>query len=192
MTRRLGAALPAALALCLGAAAALAGQGGEGPAGAALEVVGPFDYDWSVRTAAGEEVPLTSYRGEVLVVNFWATWCAPCVAELGSFARLEDRLEARGTDVRFVYVSPEDPEQVERFARRYGRQNGWPPDLVTEARRAPSSLGQLVLPTTFVVNREGDIVLRHRGASDWALPGVVDFLVALAGDASSFPPLDRR
>lgn len=180
MSRRLPLAL-VALALC--APPELMGQGGGDSAGEALAVVGPFDYDWSIRTEAGVEVPLAAYRGEVLVVNFWATWCAPCVAELGSFERLERKLRERGTAVRFLYVSPEDPRQVEAFARRYGHGL----DLVTEARRAPASLGDLVLPTTFVVNPAGEIVLRHRGASDWALPAVVQFLSALADGAPRHP-----
>lgn len=162
-----------------------------------LEVLGAFDYDWSVRTADGVERPMRDLRGEVLVVNVWATWCAPCVAELGSFERLGRALDNLDADVRLVFVSPEDPETVAAFAERHGFEL----DLVTEARRIPSSLGELVLPTTFVVDRRGRIVLRHRGASEWAQPGVVAFLRALAdegppaasGDASGLatPPEGR-
>jgi len=154
-----------------------------------VEVLGTFDHDWSVRTADGVEVPLEAYRGDVLVVNFWATWCAPCVAELGSFERLIGMLgehavgpsDEGGGDpdaarIRFLFVSPEDPEQVERFGRRYARGL----ELVTEARRAPPSLGELVLPTTLVVAPGGEIVLRHRGASEWAQPDVAHFLRAIA------------
>jgi len=126
--------------------------------------------------ADGTEVDLESLRGEVLVVNFWATWCAPCVAELDSFERLEARLAERGAAVRFLYVSPETPEVVEPFGKRHAPSL----DLVTEGRRAPASLGDLVLPTTFVVNRAGEIVMKHRGASDWALPAVAEFLAGLA------------
>lgn len=147
----------------------------------ALEVLGAFDYDWSVRTAKGEEIALETFRGEVLVVNFWATWCVPCVAELESFERLEAELDGRDAQVRFLYVSPERPDLVEDFHRRHARNL----DLVTEVRRAPPSLGDLVLPTTFVVNRAGEIVLRHRGASDWGLTAVADFLSALARSGQS-------
>lgn len=141
-----------------------------------LEVVGMFDPDWSVRRPDGMEIPLNRWEGEVLVVNFWATWCPPCVAELGSFARLESELDARGARVRFLLVSPEDPEVVAEFERRHDIGI----ELLTEARRAPDSLGEIVLPTTFVVDRRGRIVLKHRGASDWGDPAVVDFLSALA------------
>ncbi len=142
-----------------------------------LEVVGAFDYDWSVRTAAGDEVELSEYRGEVLVVNLWATWCPPCVAELGTFERLRQALGNLGSEVKVLLVSPEEPDLVREFAARQDLKG----DLVTEARRMPESLGDLVLPTTFVVDRAGRIVLRHRGASDWAQPEILAFLRALAG-----------
>jgi len=142
-----------------------------------MEVVGAFDYDWSVWTAAGDEVELSEYRGEVLVVNLWATWCPPCVAELGTFERLRQALDNLGSGVKLLLVSPEEPDLVREFAARQGLAG----DLVTEARRMPESLGDLVLPTTFVVDRAGRIVLRHRGASDWAQPEVLAFLRALEG-----------
>lgn len=140
-----------------------------------LAIVGTFDYDWSVRGADGQEVDVATFHGEVLVVNVWATWCAPCVAELGSFERLGQALGNLGADVRLVLVSPESPEVVAEFARRHD----FDLDLVTEGRRMPDSLGELVLPTTFVVDREGRIVLRHRGASDWAQPSILAFLRSL-------------
>ena len=170
---RRGVLLALLLALAPAPSTAQVAVPGEGE----LEVLGTFDYDWSIRNAEGVEVPLETLRGEVLVVNFWATWCAPCVAELGSFERLQRQLEAADAGVRFLYVSPEDPGQVEDFADRHGYEL----DLVTEARRAPDALGELVLPTTFVIDREGRIVLRHRGASDWAQPEVVAFLFSLGG-----------
>lgn len=190
--------LVAAIGLLALAPSAVAGQtagSGTRPATEAqlpggVEVLGTFDYDWSVRTADGVEVPLEAYRGDVLVVNFWATWCAPCVAELGSFERLIGMLDSdaagasdegggdpEAARVRFLFVSPEAPEQVERFGRRYAPGL----ELVTEARRAPPSLGEMVLPTTLVVAPGGGIVLRHRGASEWAQPDVARFLRALAG-----------
>lgn len=182
------AAWTAAVALLLGCAPRSSpapgpppGETVEPPAAVALdglEVHGDFDFDWRVRTADGLEVPLERFRGRVIVLNLWATWCPPCVAELGSFERLARALES--TDVVILPVSPEEPSAVRSFLQRHGP--GLP--LLTEATRAPSSLGPLVLPTTFVVDRAGRIVLRHRGASRWDDPAVVAFLTALAASGA--------
>ncbi len=150
------------------------------PASAAqdtLEVVGLADYDWALETLDGRGVSLAEYRGEVLVINAWATWCAPCVAELASFDRLRRGFEA-DTGVRFLFISPEDPEPVRAFLRRYGYRDL---PVLVEDERMPDAWGLEALPTTWVVDRQGRIVLRHRGAADWDTEPVRRFLRYLAG-----------
>lgn len=138
-----------------------------------------FDYDWSVQTiaegTAGEEVELESLRGRPLVLNFWASWCPPCVRELGSFQELKAAVAARGIEATFLFVSPEEA----RVAGAFVEDNGWELPFAVELRRAPPSLGDLVLPTTFIVDRRGAIALRHRGATDWNQPEVIELLASL-------------
>jgi thiol-disulfide isomerase/thioredoxin len=134
----------------------------------------PFDYDWSVRTLDGVEVPIERYRGRVLVVNVWATWCPPCVAELASFESLARQVDPER--VALLLVSPEPAETVVAFQRRHDL--GVP--LVIEERSLPENLGPLVLPTTFVADPLGRIALRHRGAADWGDPRMAAFLDSLS------------
>lgn len=136
-----------------------------------------FDHDWSVQMLGGGEVELAALRGRVVVINFWATWCAPCVAELSSFQRLVEQARAAGLDATFLFVTAEPPEVVGPFVERYG----WELPFATEVRRAPASLGELVLPTTFVVAPDGRIALKHRGATAWDTPEVMRLLKCLAG-----------
>jgi peroxiredoxin len=144
-----------------------------------FDVHGAFDYGWSVRTPDGRVRPLDDYRGRVLVLNVWATWCPPCVAELASLEALAAAVADLDVDV--LLVSPEDPGTVATFAARHG----YDLPLLTEDRRVPQSLGPLVLPTTFVVDRDGRIVLRHRGAADWSDPAVTAFVRALHEEPSA-------
>lgn len=141
------------------------------------------DYAWTLRTPGGEAVSLERYRGRPLFLNLWATWCAPCVAELASIERLAARPEAQG--VVFLLVSPEAPEVVERFRRRLGLTL----PVLVEGTRMPAAWRLRALPTTWIVSEGGRIVLRHRGAADWDRPDVARLLRALAEESE---PEERR
>lgn len=144
-----------------------------GPGG--LAVHGRADYDWTLRRLDGERVQLEAYRGRVLFINMWASWCTPCVAEMGSIQRLRDSL--RDSGVEFLLVSPEEAEPVERFLRRYG----YDLPVLLEAEEMPAVFGLRALPTTFVVDRAGNIVLKHRGAAEWDNGSMRAFLRTLGG-----------
>lgn len=139
-----------------------------------LMVYGRADYTWTLRTLEGERVPLEKYRGRVLFINMWASWCLPCVAEMESIQQLRDSL--RGSEVEFLLVSPEEAEPVERFLKRYG----YALPVFLEAGEMPEAFGLRALPTTYVVDRSGNIVLKHRGATDWDDAAVRAFLSRLA------------
>jgi peroxiredoxin len=139
-----------------------------------LTIYGRAEYDWQLRTATGGTISLEDYRGRVLFINLWATWCAPCRAELASIERLRDAL--RDTDVAFLMVSPEQPKTVQRFLRRHR----YDLPALTEAERMPAAFGFRAVPTTFVVDRAGRIVMRHRGAAVWDQESVETFLRHLA------------
>ena len=136
---------------------------------------GAADFDWVLRSADGAELRLEAYRGRVLFLNLWATWCVPCVAELGSIERLAASLA--DTDVAFLLVSPESSDAVRSFARRLGI--GLP--VLTEATRAPRAWGVEAVPTTWIVDGAGRIVLKRRGAADWDAPGARALLRWLDG-----------
>ena len=69
----------------------------------APEIFGRADYSWRIRPLEGEETTLESFRGEVLFINLWASWCTPCVRELGSIERLQNRVA--DSDIRFLVVA---------------------------------------------------------------------------------------
>lgn len=144
------------------------------------------DYDWAVREIGGKEVRLERFRGEVLFINLWASWCRPCVAELSSIERLrEDLGGAEG--IRFLMISPESQRSVRRFLER----NPYDLPFYTEAQRMPPAYGLRALPTTFIVDRRGRIVVVHRGAADWNTARVRALLTGLAARSAGADPPER-
>jgi thiol-disulfide isomerase/thioredoxin len=142
------------LALAAGTALWLAAGTHSPPA---AEVSPSAFYAAPFADARGTPVSLGRFQGKVLVVNFWATWCAPCREEMPAFARLQERWAARG--VQFVGLSNEDPRRVQRFgsdlAINYPLWVGG--DEVGElARRLGNRLG--VLPFTVLVDGQGHVL----------------------------------
>ncbi len=116
----------------------------------------------ALRTPAGETVDLASLRGRVVLVNFWATWCAPCVEEMPALARLRDRLGPRGLGVVAVNQG-EMPERVSAFLQRSGLDL---PVLLDRDKDAAKAWKVRALPTTFVVDARGRIRLHAEGELD--------------------------
>lgn len=170
------AGLPATLALAVLTAAAPAQEAGRegGDASSVVGYHGRADYDWTIRRLNGEPVELETFRGEVLFINLWAPWCPPCVRELRGIEELRRRVS--DTDVRFLIVSTEDRESVEEFLRR--RQYDLP--FYLELETVPAAFGRVGLPTTWVVDRRGRIVLTRHGAARWDRGPVASFLRSLA------------
>lgn len=105
---------------------------------------------------------LARWRGRVLVVNLWATWCTPCREEIPVFVKLQGKHGARG--LQFVGIAIDQREKVERFARDYAMNypvllGGM--DMVELSRRAGNRLG--ALPFTIVLDRAGEIASVQAG-----------------------------
>lgn len=113
--------------------------------------------------ASGRMQAFSQWRGKVLVVNFWATWCAPCREEIPVFVRLQEEYGARG--LQFVGVAIDQPDKVTAFARDF--KMNYPiliggMDSMEWVRRLGNRNGGL--PFTIVADREGIIVANHLGA----------------------------
>ena len=111
---------------------------------------------------AGHEQPLSQWRGQVLVLNFWASWCGPCREEIPDFVALRAQYRPRGAE--FVGIAVDNPANVARFLRAVPVNY---PILVGEgaahslARQLGNPSG--ALPYTIVLDRDGNIVLTHLG-----------------------------
>ena len=145
------------------------------PTAALLEAQTPEPAaEWRLETLDGRSVTLSELADGPVVVNAWATWCLPCVAELRSLESLAAAPEAAG--VTFVVVSPEDRSVVKPWVSR----RGYRLPFYVEGTRMPESFGLRALPTTWILDGEGRVVLRHRGAADWDRPDVRALLASLS------------
>ena len=181
--------------IALGLLAALAVGCGDPPAEPAPEAAPDrpapsASLDFTRPTHDGDTFTLSDHRGEVVVLNFWATWCLPCLAEIPEFVRLQEDLRDQG--VQFVGVSQDEGglETIRGFAEEVDVNYPLVPDPDLDI--SASFGGVPVLPTTFVLDREGRIHDSVFGVLDRAelltlLDGLVDAsrLSDKAGSAST-------
>lgn len=109
----------------------------------------------------GNKITLASLRGKVLIVNFWSPGCAPCIKEMPIWIKARQTYAARGLEVLAISMSADAPNHVIAFAE--SRQLPFPVilDLIGEANRAFG--GVQVMPTTFLIDREGQVVRKFVG-----------------------------
>jgi cytochrome c biogenesis protein CcmG, thiol:disulfide interchange protein DsbE len=111
---------------------------------------------------SGQKLDLASYKGEVVLVDFWATWCDPCRAEIPHFVQLQDKYRNQG--FRVVGISMDDgPRPVREF---YGQYRMNYPVAMGNAKIAERFGGVLGLPVSFLIGRDGRIYARHVGETE--------------------------
>ena len=117
-------------------------------------------YNWTLQNLEGEVINFEKSEGKVILLNIWATWCPPCVAEMPSLQRLYD---AYGDRVAFYFVSNETPEKLHRFMNK----KGYDFPVYIPKGMAPENLSSNSLPTTYVISKQGKILIEKMGAADW-------------------------
>jgi len=136
----------------------------------------------------GPERTLADYRGQVVLLNIWATWCGPCREEMPSIQSLHERFAANGLAV--VAVSVDDPSAgtaIRDFGTEYGLTFHLLHDLSGEIQRQYQTTG---VPETLIIGRDGRILRKQIGATDWDSPAnraLIGQLLGVADDSASAP-----
>jgi peroxiredoxin len=128
--------------------------------------VGDTAPSFHVKTENGKTLTRSDFGGKVLVLNFWATWCPPCVEEMPSLKVMAERLAPKGVVVLGVSV-----DENEGAYRRFLQQNR----LTFETARDPESMisveyGTFKYPETYVIGQDGKVRQKHIGPRDWTDP----------------------
>ena len=126
--------------------------------------VGYFAPSFKLRNIKGNYESLESYRGEVVVLNFWATWCAPCRIEMPSFEKLYRRYRSEGVTVLAITLDKNSENKIKSFVDEYGLSF---PILLDEKGEVERLYPSMTIPFTYIIDRQGRIVARVDGAKNW-------------------------
>lgn len=118
------------------------------------------NYDFKLLDTEGNTLNMKDYRGEVIFINFWATWCPPCVAEMPDLQNLHN---AFGDRVNFFFIARDKKDRVSNFMTK----KNYDLPVYFEAGFTPKTLYSAALPTTFIIDTKGNIVIAETGAADW-------------------------
>ena len=168
MTRR---GLPTLFALLLALATMTAQAAGLEP------YDGPKLPDFALADLDGNEHRLSEYQGQVVLVNFWATWCPPCVEELPSMQRLYDEFEDEPFTILAVDMD-EEVESVRAFLDKLETEVTFP-ILIDEGGRIMGAWNIAAFPTSFVIGPDGMIEYALYGGLEWDRPEVVEKIEGL-------------
>ena len=136
--------------------------------------VGAAAKDFSLQDS-DRKVNLNQFRGQVLVLNFWATWCPPCVEELPSLMNMQDRLRGRGVVVLGVSIDV-DQSAYHRFLKE---RNVNFLTVLDPEQKVAGMYGTSGWPETYIIDRQGVMRRKFIGPVDWNSPEVVQFLSKL-------------
>jgi len=121
--------------------------------------------DFELADLGGKKLKLSSLRGKVVLLNFWATWCPPCVEEIPSLVELQQAMQ--GQDFELVTVSvDESPEIVKEFLAKQKQPSL--PVLLDSSKQVPLSYGTSKFPETFVIDRNGVARYKFIYKRDWS------------------------
>ncbi|MEO8822661.1 MAG: TlpA disulfide reductase family protein, partial [Ginsengibacter sp.] len=130
--------------------------------------------DFSLTDSNGNNISSSTLQGKVVLINFWASWCPPCRAEMPSLNKLYLELK---NDKRFVFLFVNEDEDQSK-AIQYIQKNNFSIPIYNRYH-VPPQIFSGTLPTTVVLNRQGNIVLKHEGMADYNNDEFISQLKAL-------------
>jgi peroxiredoxin len=138
----------------------------------------PFVLDFTLPTLQGERMRLSDLQGQVVLVNFWATWCYPCRTEMPSINALYQAYHHKGLEILAVASDPQGREVVAPFVQAYALMF---PILLDPNNAIGSRLPVQGLPTSYILDKQGRVAGMELGARNWNAVNVrrlIDILLA--------------
>ena len=140
---------------------------GEQPGAACMANAKPANFDFTLKDVDGNQVSLSAYKGKVVLLNFWATWCGPCKAEIPGFVRLQEKYRDKGL-VIVGYSVDDTAEKAKAYAAEYKMNY---PILLGEGREeVQDAYGPIWgIPASFIISKDGKVCRKHMGIAPEAV-----------------------
>ncbi len=132
------------------------------------------NYNWELKSIDGNNVNFSDYKGKVIFLNFWATWCPPCVGEMPEIQKLYN-LYKNNKNIQFLIVTNETVSKAQEFIRK--REYNFP--VFSSVSTTPSVFKSNVIPVTFIISKEGKILVNETGATNWSGKTTVELIEKL-------------
>jgi thiol-disulfide isomerase/thioredoxin len=131
------------------------------------------NLDWNLKTLSGTQINLEKeYEDKVIFINFWATWCPPCIAEMPAIEKLYQKFKDR---IGFACISNESLDTIKDFKNK----NKYSFSIYQGEMEVPAEFNLTIIPATFIISRGRKIALKHEGPADWSHQKVIEYLEAL-------------
>ncbi|NNL15980.1 MAG: TlpA family protein disulfide reductase [Flavobacteriaceae bacterium] len=117
-------------------------------------------YNWQLLDLEGSTISFNKSKDNVVLINFWATWCPPCIAEMPSLHKLYDDYKDK---VDFYFVSNEEEEVLNKFLKK----NDYDFKVQIPKTKYPEAFDVSSIPRTFLIDKKGNIVIDKTGAANW-------------------------
>ncbi|MBD0824079.1 TlpA family protein disulfide reductase [Aestuariibaculum marinum] len=118
------------------------------------------DYNWLLKDENQETYNFQSAKGKVILVNFWATWCPPCIAEMPSMQKLYNDYKDK---VEFLFVTSDDFTEINTFLN----DNNYTFKVYQPATQYPEYFDVTTIPRTFLINQSGQIIIDESRSANW-------------------------
>jgi thiol-disulfide isomerase/thioredoxin len=120
--------------------------------------------EFSVKKLDGTEFKLSNLAGKTVLINIWATWCAPCREEMPSLGRLHSKVAGKGIEIMAISIDTNGPVEVRKFVEKNGIQF---PVYLDPENRVGAFFRTTGVPETFIMDRSGTLIKKFIGPRDW-------------------------
>jgi thiol-disulfide isomerase/thioredoxin len=134
------------------------------------------DFQFQMENTDGETISLSDFRGDVVFVNVWASWCPPCVAEMPTIETLYENVSQQ-ENIRFILLSM-DEERQKAIDFMEGKEFSMP--YYFPAAGLPAEFRSQYLPTTYIISKEGQVIYKKEGIADYSSTNFAQWMVELA------------
>lgn len=132
------------------------------------------DFSMKLVNSKGERISLEQYRGKTIFINFWATWCPPCIAEMPGINDMYNDIDKDKIEVLMVSFDRKFDKAIQ-----YKNSNDFDFEIYAPAAAIPQMYDSPSIPTTFIINSKGELAFTHKGMADYNRDDFKEFLRSL-------------